>query len=208
MPRTPQQNVARREQRQQEILRAALRVYVANGYHGTEIAAIAREAQVATGLIHYYFKTKQELFQTLFREQKAQSEQFNQELFKVDLPPPECVRFFLTAYLEAAIEDPANVLFFQRALQDQRDVMGAELDEFLTQTGLALMNFLQSTIEAGMTRGDFGAGQSYLLAVLLLGAVEGALRLLANAAFDQQTKQAMARETVEYCLAMLPRPSA
>jgi TetR/AcrR family transcriptional regulator, fatty acid metabolism regulator protein len=49
------------------ILGAAVRVFARHGYHGSTMAAVAREAGVATGTIYLYFERKQELLVTLFR---------------------------------------------------------------------------------------------------------------------------------------------
>jgi AcrR family transcriptional regulator len=45
----------------ERILQAALTVLSRNGYENTSIKDIAEQAGVAQGLIHYYFKSKQEL---------------------------------------------------------------------------------------------------------------------------------------------------
>ncbi|HEX6547879.1 MAG TPA: TetR/AcrR family transcriptional regulator [Candidatus Dormibacteraeota bacterium] len=45
----------------ERILQAALTVLSREGYENTSIKAIAEEAGVAQGLIHYYFKSKQQL---------------------------------------------------------------------------------------------------------------------------------------------------
>src|SRR5260221_14638847 len=45
----------------EHILQAAYRVLTEQGYDATTIKAIAREAEVAPGLLHYYFANKDEL---------------------------------------------------------------------------------------------------------------------------------------------------
>lgn len=47
--------------RKQEIVEALLRVMADKGYEKASIQAIAKEAGLASGLIHYHFKTKQEI---------------------------------------------------------------------------------------------------------------------------------------------------
>jgi AcrR family transcriptional regulator len=49
------------KQNRERILEAALAVLSRNGYENTSIKDIAEEAGVAQGLIHYYFKSKQQL---------------------------------------------------------------------------------------------------------------------------------------------------
>lgn len=68
MPRNPKQNAQVREARMEQILDAALTVYLRLGYHGTDMDTVAEEAQLAKGLIYYYFKTKRELFAALYTQ--------------------------------------------------------------------------------------------------------------------------------------------
>lgn len=49
------------EQRKQEIIHSLLRVMARQGYAKSSIQAIAKEAGLAPGLIHYHFKTKQDI---------------------------------------------------------------------------------------------------------------------------------------------------
>lgn len=50
------------------ILEAATAVIAEHGYHAAQIARIARAANVADGTIYLYFKNKQDLLISLFRE--------------------------------------------------------------------------------------------------------------------------------------------
>src|SRR5205814_10708682 len=55
----------------QQIIDAAVRVFARNGYYNSRVSDIAREAGVASGTIYLYFKTKDEILVTLFREKMA-----------------------------------------------------------------------------------------------------------------------------------------
>src|SRR5260370_19519187 len=52
----------------EHILQAAYRVLIEQGYDATTIKAIAREAEVAPGLLHYYFANKDELLVEVLRD--------------------------------------------------------------------------------------------------------------------------------------------
>ncbi len=52
--------------KQTEILKAALRLFVENGFHGTPTSLIAKEAGVANGTLFHYFSTKEELIVSLY----------------------------------------------------------------------------------------------------------------------------------------------
>jgi len=55
----------------QQIIDAAIRVFARNGYYISRVSDIAREAGIAAGTIYLYFKTKDEILVTLFREKMA-----------------------------------------------------------------------------------------------------------------------------------------
>ncbi len=50
------------------ILDAAVRVFAQKGYHTSRVGDIAEEAGVAHGLLYHYFRSKEELLETIFRE--------------------------------------------------------------------------------------------------------------------------------------------
>jgi TetR/AcrR family fatty acid metabolism transcriptional regulator len=54
-----------------QIIEAAVRVFARNGYYNSRVSDIAREAGVASGTIYLYFKTKEAILVTLFREKMA-----------------------------------------------------------------------------------------------------------------------------------------
>ena len=55
----------------QQIIEAAVRVFARNGYYNSRVSDIAREAGIASGTIYLYFKTKDDILVTLFREKMA-----------------------------------------------------------------------------------------------------------------------------------------
>jgi AcrR family transcriptional regulator len=50
------------------ILDAAIRVFARRGFHRCRVSDIAREADVAYGLVYHYFRSKDEVLDTLFTE--------------------------------------------------------------------------------------------------------------------------------------------
>jgi AcrR family transcriptional regulator len=55
------------EDKRQLILDAAVKVFARKGYHTCRVGDIAEEAGVAHGLLYHYFKSKEELLETIFR---------------------------------------------------------------------------------------------------------------------------------------------
>lgn len=66
----PRQRIPRppREQTRREILDAAARAFARRGFHGASVEAVAAEAGLSTGAVYSNFKSKDELFLTLYEE--------------------------------------------------------------------------------------------------------------------------------------------
>ena len=56
------------EEKRRQILAAAVRVFARHGFHTSRVGDIAEEAGVAHGLLYHYFSSKDEVLQTVFRE--------------------------------------------------------------------------------------------------------------------------------------------
>lgn len=55
----------------ESLLQAALKVFAANGYHGSGVADIAREAKVSKSLFYHYFESKNDLL-VIFAKQRLE----------------------------------------------------------------------------------------------------------------------------------------
>lgn len=62
--------------KQQEILKSALRLFVESGFHGTPTSRIAKEAGVANGTLFHYYKTKDELIIALYSSIKGRLSEY------------------------------------------------------------------------------------------------------------------------------------
>ena len=56
------------EEKRRLILDAAVRVFARKGYHTCRVGDIAEEAGIAHGLLYHYFRSKEEVLETVFRE--------------------------------------------------------------------------------------------------------------------------------------------
>jgi AcrR family transcriptional regulator len=66
------------------ILDAAVKVFAREGFHGCRVADIADEAGVAYGLVYHYFRSKDEILDTLFLERW---DLMLEEIARVDAAP-------------------------------------------------------------------------------------------------------------------------
>jgi AcrR family transcriptional regulator len=76
---TPQADLGPRPQpQQQRILDAAKRLFLSQGYNGSNLRDIAREAQVSMGGIYHHFASKEEIYKSLL-----QSSDVAQDMFQI-----------------------------------------------------------------------------------------------------------------------------
>lgn len=59
--------------KREAILETALVLFIRRGFYGTPTAMISREAGVATGTLFFYFRTKEELIDELYRQIKSEA---------------------------------------------------------------------------------------------------------------------------------------
>ena len=67
-----------------QIVDAAVIVIAENGYHQSQVSKIAKQAGVADGTIYLYFKNKEEILISVFREKMAIFAENLEEILKKD----------------------------------------------------------------------------------------------------------------------------
>jgi TetR/AcrR family transcriptional regulator len=96
---------------QQKIFRAATDVFEEKGYAGARMQEIADRAGINKALLHYYFRSKDQLFKSVF--QVLLSKMFEKiiSLFKEDLSFKEKIRRFFDQHIDFLIKNPDLPLF-------------------------------------------------------------------------------------------------
>ncbi len=65
---TSQDTQKRKDARKRQIIKAALKIFSERGYEGTTIKDVVQEAGTSIGNFYFYFKNKEDLFETLYDE--------------------------------------------------------------------------------------------------------------------------------------------
>ncbi|GHO58155.1 TetR/AcrR family transcriptional regulator [Ktedonobacter robiniae] len=107
MARTPKVVEDRREQ----ILDAAIRVFARKGFRQTINSDIAREAGITSGLIYYYFQSKEEMLQAIVETRSPLSLMRSLPPETLEMPPAEFLPFLIPQVLEIFEGEPiANLV--------------------------------------------------------------------------------------------------
>ncbi len=91
---------------EQKILVAAKKVFVEKGMEGARMQQIADEAGINKALLHYYFRSKDKLFEAVFKESFYKIVPNIVELMKGELSLFEKISLFAESYIEIIIENP------------------------------------------------------------------------------------------------------
>ncbi len=95
------------------IFEAARKIFHAKGLDGARMQEIADEAGINKAMLHYYFRSKDKLFGSIFEEDFREFFKRLAELISADLPLLEKIEFFVANYLELILQNsyiPAFIL--------------------------------------------------------------------------------------------------
>ena len=95
------------------ILDAALDLFVERGYYGTPVPLVAGRAGVGAGTIYRYFKSKEDLVNTLYRQVKQSLANFVLAGVKQDVPAREIFRQLWFRLADFARKYPKGFAFLE-----------------------------------------------------------------------------------------------
>lgn len=168
------------EQRKKEIIMALLRVMSERGYEKASIQAIAKEAGLSAGLLHYHFKSKQEILLALVQWITASANERLNQMNEGLTDPWEKLAAFINARLannQGALPDEVSA-WVVIAGESVRQPEVKELYMSLIGEQLKLLKQLIADIwEGKSTRSK----EVIHLSAIILAAMEGAFQLSATA---------------------------
>lgn len=141
---------------EQAILEAAEKLFLEKGFEATSTTQIAKEVGCNQALIHYYFRTKDNLFNTIF-EQKFRL--FFQQLFNIEgvksMGFEDKIRHLISSHFALLEHNPQIPLLIIRELSrkpEQVALLREKLRELPEKLFAALNDDLQAEIKAGRVR--------------------------------------------------------
>ena len=141
----------------QQIIDAAVRVFARTGYYNSRVSDIAREAGIASGTIYLYFKTKEEILVTLFREKMAAWVALVRREVARETDPVTKIRRIVALHFTMIERNPDLAEVVQVELrQGQKFFRGASAHEVSAYFGV-ITDVLEEGIAAGRIRKDLPA---------------------------------------------------
>jgi len=153
----------------QQIIEAAVRVFARKGYYNSRVSDIAREAGIAAGTIYLYFKTKDDILVTLFRDKMADFVGVLRKAIAGEADAASKIRRLVSLHFRILEESPDLAEVVQVELrQGQKFFRGASSQEIGAYFAL-----IGSVLEEGVAEGRFRAGLPVKVATkILFGAMD------------------------------------
>jgi TetR/AcrR family transcriptional regulator len=135
-----------REANQNLILESAETIFAQNGFKGTATADIAREAGIPKANVHYYFKTKEDLYREVLRHilndwMSAAS------TFEAHDDPAEALRTYVSAKMEFSRNRPYGSRVWAREIMSGAPVLenflGTTLKSWVKQRTLIIREWIR-----------------------------------------------------------------
>ncbi len=167
--------LTKKELKRESILKTALKLFSAHGFHKTTIPDIANALNMSVGNLYNYFKSKDILAKEII---KYTSEVLGQEIQKVNLQnisSKEKIKKIVELYFKMAKEKPEMIEYFLRVYLSHREVFNDGCEGMLCVSGFVteIMIFFDNGVESGELRNQdffsaFGLFMGYLGGMVFL----------------------------------------
>lgn len=157
--------------RREQILSAARRCFIENGYHPTRMDDIARAAGLSKGGVYFHFKSKQEVFESLVSEEFEASVTFLEKVVSEERPVADKMQAIAGHYMQYFSQAPDAPRFFivmgEMALRDE--ALAAQLQKMQ----LTFIDYIAKLVKQGMDEGFLREVDDRAVAALLKALLDG-----------------------------------
>ncbi|RDI13131.1 TetR family transcriptional regulator [Flavobacterium sp. AG291] len=109
--------------KQLEILQVAERLFAEDGFDGTSIRQIAKEAKVNIAMISYYFGSKEKLLETLIVHRTSGMKMQIENIYRDDLSPLEKVERLIDLYISRINKNKCMYQILHFELSNKKRIM-------------------------------------------------------------------------------------
>jgi len=132
---------------EEQIIAAAKKIFSIKGLAGARMQDIADEAGINKAMLHYYYRSKEKLFEMVFNEALDRLLQRLSNAINTNLPLPEKIREIVRSYIEGLMENPQVPLFVLNELQQQPELL---IKQFRSKPSFPnIQHFLEQIAVAG-----------------------------------------------------------
>ena len=171
-PRNEEQNTLIKDERREQILSAALKVFATKGFAASKISDIVARGGMSHGLVYHYFRSKEEIFFELLKQAMTTSSQSLLMVDQMDLPPIEKIRQ-TARYILGGIENYEDSAYYfliviHASVMEESD----EIKELMDISNITVQT-LTKIVAAGQKTGEVKEGDPLAMAITFFAAIQG-----------------------------------
>ncbi|KFC18445.1 TetR/AcrR family transcriptional regulator [Chryseobacterium sp. FH1] len=160
--------------KEENIMMVAEKLFAANGYNGTSVRDIASKAKVNVSMISYYFGSKENLMEELFRWRMEEGLNFAKHIVENnDLNEIEKLDAFVDNFVNRVqkFKDFYLLIHTQQVISQNKNIQ-----TFLKDSKINYIEINQRIVEIGLEKGIFTKRPSYhLLQCTISGTIFNAM---------------------------------
>jgi AcrR family transcriptional regulator len=182
--------------RRAQLTAAAYKVVAQKGYNDFTIKDIAEEAGLSTGLVHYYFKNKEDLLFKLLKEMNANlRDNLKKALLELTEPKDKLLAFCDEAFDLVEKEKAYFYVLIDFWAQMNHDNRIRQANIKLFQS---YRDEISSIIEEGIAKGVFAAMDVKFTSVIIISLIQGTIiqYVIDNGAFDYRELKEKIKEQI------------
>lgn len=174
MPRNKEENQRIKDERREQILSYALKLFARNGLAATKISDIALAAEISQGLIYHYYKSKEEIFVELISFAFDRINQACLWLESQPLPPAEKIAFAIRELLRLLEEDENAARYHLLIAQaTATEAIPVEAKDIIKQKNTLPYESIERIMAAGQNEGTIKQNNARELALVFWTSING-----------------------------------
>ncbi|MGG2196931.1 TetR/AcrR family transcriptional regulator [Paenibacillus validus] len=199
-PRSSEQNEKIREERIQQIIDAAIAVYLEKGVRGTEMGDIAKRANMARGLVYYYFKDKMDLFRFVFTRLIEEAKTYISSTLLSDEEVISKLRTYARFYLRSSLLKPHMVQFYRNIPADIPFVFGDKGEAVLKEYVDNATGPLHRVLEQGIREGKLKPLDPRLISAVYWGGLMGGMNAMSSGQVPEEQAERVMDDVIDILL--------
>lgn len=163
-----------RDERREQIKKAALKVFARRGLVGTKMSMIAKEAGISQGLSYRYYSSKDELFIVLVKDAMEETAKAFATLGLMQGTSTEKIREFTIRMLDAS--NRHSFMLIQQ-VQTSDEVPDKAIDIVQQYPTSSFIEQISPIFKEGQEKGEFSKGDPAELLMLYFSVISGLMLL-------------------------------
>ncbi len=138
---------------EKKIFEAARDVFHRRGFDGARMQEIADKAKINKALLHYYYRSKDKLFEAVFREALKRIGPIMFEALDREIPLEKKLKMFVSNYIDLVTKHPFIPGFIMHEMHTNKTRFKTFLRE--NKHGIIKLNKLKAQLKEGIDKGQY-----------------------------------------------------